>query len=485
MTTAIQTATAVGYFRVSTPGQAGERHVSLEVQAAAFNDYCRVHHLDPIASFTDIASGRKDDRAQYKAMLAHVKEHSVGNVVVLFLDRFGRNPREILRRYWELQERGVTVQSVNEDLREELLLLVRAGIAGQESKRTSERVRMALREAAKRGTHVGAIPFGYIKVRDRDGDGKHIEQVPEQVAIIRLAYELATVDNLGYKAIANYLNKRGHRARSGKSFMAETVKVILLNPALVGRMVFKGGLAPGAPIVVEKAYPAILSDDEWDMLQLRLTIRRDGRHRGRVDVSQFLLSGIAKCGYCGGPMGGSASGKRHKYYVCTRNKSAEDRCGERNPHRKDALEDAILEHLGQYTDSETVRELLQAQGEETDIRAEAELASVTARLGELETGFLNDLDRVDRGVMTEPEYLKRQGVRRLEQEGLTRRQAELEAEVAAQRGMESQVCAVPVKVRSFLEDFRGMPVPQAKAVLQGILKAVHVWKDGRLELEFR
>jgi len=28
-------------------------------------------------------------------------------------------------------------------------------------------------------------------------------------------------------------------------------------------------------------------------------------------------------------------------------------------------------------------------------------------------------------------------------------------------------------------------VPQAKAILQGIIKAAHVFKDGRIELEFR
>ena len=47
-TTTIQAATAVGYFRVSSSGQAGERHVSLDVQAAAFNHYCLVHQLSPL-----------------------------------------------------------------------------------------------------------------------------------------------------------------------------------------------------------------------------------------------------------------------------------------------------------------------------------------------------------------------------------------------------------------------------------------------------
>ena len=65
------------------------------------------------------------------------------------------------------------------------------------------------------------------------------------------------------------------------------------------------------------------------------------------------------------------------------------------------------------------------------------------------------------------------------------RKAELEASVAAQKDMEAQAAAVPVKVRSFMEDFRDMEVPQAKAVLQSIIKAAHVFKDGRIELEFR
>ena len=144
-----------------------------------------------------------------------------------------------------------------------------------------------------------------------------------------------------------------------------------------------------------------------------------------------------------------------------------------------------MEHLSQYSDPDAVRELLEAQGQETDNRDEAELTRVNARLGELEQGFLNDLDRVDRDILTEPEFLKRQQVSRREQEGLLPRQVELEASIAAQKDMESQAAAVPVKVRSFMEDFRDMEVPQAKAFLQSIIKAAHVFKDGRIELEFR
>lgn len=488
MTTTITvgTTTALGYFRVSSLGQAGERHVSLEVQQAAFQDYCKSHSLSPVATFTDVASGRKDDRQQYREMLQYVAKEGVGKVVVLFLDRFGRNPREILRRYWDLQERGTEVQPINEDLQEELMLLLRAGIAGAESKRTGERVRAALKQAASRGRYVAKLPFGYVKVQDvtKGEDGAvrvipRVQQVPSEVSVIRLAYDLSVVQNKGYKAIADELNRRGYRTRTKSMWATQSVKLLLMNPAMTGKMVWMGETTK------ENAYPPILTTEEWDRLQQRLKIRREGLGRGRIHSSVYFLSGVLRCGECGAAMTGDFKGRGKRYYTCANRKMSEQRCTEGKNHRQDALEKAILDHLGQYSGPDTVRKLLESQGQELDTRNDSELARASARLTELETGFLNDLDRVDRGIMTEAEYLKRQEARRQEQDGLQARKTALEASAADQRDMEAQAAAVPVKVRSFLEDFRGMEVRQAKAVLQGVIKAAHVYNDGRIELEFR
>ncbi len=46
--------------------------ISLEVQAAAFQDDCHRHSRTPLAVFTDVASGRKDDRPEYRRMLDYV-----------------------------------------------------------------------------------------------------------------------------------------------------------------------------------------------------------------------------------------------------------------------------------------------------------------------------------------------------------------------------------------------------------------------------
>lgn len=489
--TAVKSSAAVGYFRVSTMNQAGERHVSLETQEASFRAYCTINGLAPIATFTDIQSGRRNDRVQYQAMLRYVVEHDIGHVVVLFLDRFGRNPREILRRYWELEEWGIAVESANEDLKEELLLLVRAGIAGAESRRTSERVKAASFKAAAKGRHMSRPPYGYRQVKE--GDSTRWEQESREAEAIRLAYRLFVEDNKGYMAVANELNRLGYRGKlqfGSKLFSPATLVFIMKNPNLRGALAYGRTQKAGAQVdvvMVEGVFPAILCPEEWERLQERLAIRSEHR-RGRTHISSFLLGGIARCGHCGGALVGTSrmrGEKRSAEYYCRSHKDAIARCPYNNGHAAHRLEAAVLDFLGQYDDPDRVRELLLVQDTEYDNRQEQELSGATARLQELETGMLNDLDRLDREIITEAEYTKRAEVRRQEQAVLEDRKVELESSIAVRRDREAQTKSVPVKVRSFMEDFQGMEVTRAKAILQTIVKAAYVWRDGRIEVEFR
>ena len=54
-----------------------------------------------------------------------------------------------------------------------------------------------------------------------------------------------------------------------------------------------------------------------------------------------------------------------------------------------------------------------------------------------------------------------------------------------QEGKVSSAEKMPAAIRSFVDDFASMDVRVAKAHLQEILKAAHVYRDDRLELEFR
>ena len=68
---------------------------------------------------------------------------------------------------------------------------------------------------------------------------------------------------------------------------------------------------------------------------------------------------------------------------------------------------------------------------------------------------------------------------------LEARRDELVGWLAVQSEWQETVGALPVRVRSFLKDIQDLDVRQAKALLQTVLKAAHVYRDGRIKLEFR
>lgn len=90
-----------------------------------------------------------------------------------------------------------------------------------------------------------------------------------------------------------------------------------------------------------------------------------------------------------------------------------------------------------------------------------------------------------RDVLDEEEFRKANEARRDERARLAERQAELTDWLAQQRSRQETVGSLPTRVRSFLKDVQALDTRRAKALLQTILSAAHVYRDGRIELEFR
>jgi len=128
------------YIRVSSQDQAADGRYSLPEQERRLRAYCAERGYEIAKIYQDVQSGRRDDRQAYQEMLSQIRTGGSNIVLVRWLDRFGRNPREILSRIWELQDLGVQVECTDEDIGEELILLVRAAMAGKESERISARV---------------------------------------------------------------------------------------------------------------------------------------------------------------------------------------------------------------------------------------------------------------------------------------------------------------------------------------------------------
>jgi hypothetical protein len=186
-----------------------------------------------------------------------------------------------------------------------------------------------------------------------------------------------------------------------------------------------------------------------------------------------------------GKAGSLRKGKRYRNYYCSRAMKSRALCDTYNGHSASKLEKAILEYLGQYSDPERVRELLSVTEQRELEQYEAELKGIEKRLTELDNQFTKDMDRLDRGILNEADFAKRNADRHHEQPILETRKAALQSKVNSERNKVDMVNRVPLAIKSFLEDFQTLDVRQQKAKLQTILKAVHIYRDGRIELEFR
>jgi DNA invertase Pin-like site-specific DNA recombinase len=495
MVTSITQKHFVGYIRVSSERQAREDRSSLGTQEARIR--ATVSNRDGILVklFCDVESGRRDDRPEYQKMLKYVLEEDVDIVLVQYLDRFGRNPKEILSRIWALDEYGVSVEATDQNIKDdELMLMVHAGVAGQESKRTSERVRANMGNSARKGIHTGKAPYGFRPIREiKDGRAVVVRwEIEETEAeIIREMTRLSSEENLGFKAISDNLNDRGMR-RESRHWVPSSIQQILRNPVIKGLMVYGRNQKKGTPlqdlIEVPGVFPPILSDTEWDTLQQRMDIRK-GAPRGSVHKSNYLLSGIARCGHCGGPMtgktGSSYKGRPYRSYLCVRAKKSKEDCTYSRGHNAKRIEPAVLEYLGQFSDPARVARLLKEAGAGELKRKKTELTKLERHLKSLDTDFHENLAFLKRGLLNDEEFSKANAERRNERTSVEMQLAELREELHTAETTRESITSLPERIASFVDSFEQLEVPKAKAMLQMILKGAHVWTDGRVELEFR
>lgn len=180
-------------------------------------------------------------------------------------------------------------------------------VAEDESERTRERVLRAMRANADQGRPHGRLPFGYTRVYDERtrelvGQVEHAEQGPlvREAAARLLAGESA-------RSIANDWNARGvpspYAARQvdrgdevsvERGWQLTQIRRIVTNPAVVARRVHRG------EVVGAGNWPAILDDDTYDRLEAKFADL--SRRQTRQTIGAHLLTGVARCGVCGGPM---------------------------------------------------------------------------------------------------------------------------------------------------------------------------------------
>lgn len=216
----------VAYYRVSTEAQ-GRSGLGLDAQRHSVRALCEGRSWQIVAEYTEVESGKRNDRPQLEAALADARRTGA-KLVVAKLDRLSRNAEFTLR----MRNSGVDFTCADNPDVNRLTIGLLAVINEDERERIAERTRAALQAAKARGVKLGN-PNGAAAIR-RAGKGNvaGVEAVKDNAQ--RYAMDLAgTVGeirasgNTSLPTIAAELNARHIQTRRGGRWHASSVRNLL------------------------------------------------------------------------------------------------------------------------------------------------------------------------------------------------------------------------------------------------------------------
>ncbi|HSH59903.1 MAG TPA: recombinase family protein [Acidimicrobiales bacterium] len=181
-------------------------------------------------------------------------------------------------------------------------------LAEREADETAERVRRAMRGNAAQGRPHGRRLFGYQRVYD-DRTGLLVGQVPlaDEAAVVRDVFT-GYLAGRGIRTLARELNSAGVATSTGAQWADGQVRRMLTNPAYAARRVHRG------KVVGDADWPAIVDPETFDRVQAKFAAMA-GRQSRQTSTAR-LLTGVARCGVCGGRMHALHDRRGRKFYEC-------------------------------------------------------------------------------------------------------------------------------------------------------------------------
>jgi len=353
---------AIAYARFSSDLQ---REESIDAQLRAIRKYCDEHDFVLLAIYADKGiSGTSDNRPEFQRMIATATKGDVDAVIVHKLDRFARNRYDSAFYKNILRKNNVKLISVLENLQDSpesvILESVIEGMNEYYSLNLSREVRKGLQENALECKVTGGPPaLGYSVDRATQ---KYVINEYEAEAV-RMIFRMY-LDGYSYTEIIDALNAKGYRTRRGVTFAKNSLYAILRNERYTGVYIYvkdstknskgkyvrHGEYEPEAVIRIPGGIPAIISEQEFQLVQAKMKERQHKAAKFSAK-QEYLLSGKIYCGECGSPYAGNSRKPRpdHPLYIsykCTRRNQRDTKCN--NPEiNRDKLERLVLERLSE------------------------------------------------------------------------------------------------------------------------------------------
>jgi len=216
----------VAYERVSTARQ-GRSGLGLEAQRKAIGDYAEAKGATILGRFTEVESGRRNDRPELEKALGLAKLTGA-TLIIAKLDRLSRNAAFLLT----LRDSGVRFVACDMPEANDLTVGIMALVAQQEREAISRRTKEALAAAKARGVKLGN-PNGAAALRRAGEDGTALRRTVQENAddfARRLApvIEALRVEHVtSLRGIAVALNDRGMMTRRGGQWQVSNVRNLL------------------------------------------------------------------------------------------------------------------------------------------------------------------------------------------------------------------------------------------------------------------
>ena len=257
------------YARVSTDKE--EQKTSIEHQWTFFEQLISgVKNWKFIDGYIDegISGITVTHREEFQRMLQDAKDGKIDLIITKEITRFARNVLDSIRYTRELLDCGTAVWFQNDNINtldedSELRLSIMSGIAQEESRKLSSRVRFGHARSIQNGVVLGnSHIYGWDK---RNGK---LFLNPEEAKMVQLIFEKYALGNWSTHSLEQFLWECGYRNYKGGRINSHVIANIIRNPKYKGYYV--GGKVKIVDLFTKKQ--KFLPENEWIMY------KDDGTH---------------------------------------------------------------------------------------------------------------------------------------------------------------------------------------------------------------
>ena len=250
------------YARVST--EKVEQQASIKHQEEHFEELIHSNNRWKFAgSYIDdgISGMHADKREEFQRMLRDAKLGKIDMIITKEISRFARNTLDSIQYTRELLSYGVCVWFQNDGINtidddSEFRLTIMAGVAQDEIRKLSSRVKFGHAQSIKNGVVLGHRMYGYS-----NNQGK-LELIPEEADMVRMIFE-DYASGISTPRIEKKLWDMGYRSLKGGKINRDVIKNIIRNPKYKGY--YCGGKVKVVDMFTKKQ--EFLPQSEWIMFK--------------------------------------------------------------------------------------------------------------------------------------------------------------------------------------------------------------------------